>query len=135
MKNKFGFPSPISFSLSPKVILGNRNFKEIKKSDTRIEDEFFSEGLEDMERRTSSPKNEKLWKRKSVTFLRIEVDLNIKEIDYEDQIGDYFGNDFDLMEVLGNGSFSVVFRARKKSDGKIYAVKKNKKMYLGHLDR
>ena len=33
-------------------------------------------------------------------------------------------NDFEVLEKLGSGTFSEVFRVKRKEDGKVYALKK-----------
>ena len=38
--------------------------------------------------------------------------------------------DFQLLKVVGRGSFGKVYLAKKKSDGKIYAVKTLKKDFI-----
>lgn len=43
-------------------------------------------------------------------------------------------SDFTELELVGSGSFSKVFRCRKKLDGWIYAVKKSKRHFRGKAD-
>ena len=46
-----------------------------------------------------------------------------------------FGNDFDVLTVLGEGTFGIVYSARQKMDGIDYAVKKAKRRFHGEQDR
>jgi NIMA (never in mitosis gene a)-related kinase len=43
--------------------------------------------------------------------------------------------DFEVQEKIGEGSFSVVYRVKKDSDGGVYALKKVKIMKLKEKDK
>ena len=47
----------------------------------------------------------------------------------------YYANSFRQIKILGEGSFSHVFKVLCNSDGKFYAVKKTKHSYIGLRDR
>jgi len=46
-----------------------------------------------------------------------------------------FHNDFEVLAQLGSGSFADVFKARCKSDGHIYAIKRSRRRFRGKRDR
>lgn len=48
---------------------------------------------------------------------------------------DFFAESFEIQEIVGHGSFSVVYRVLSKLDQRIYAIKKTKLPYKGHIDR
>jgi hypothetical protein len=43
-------------------------------------------------------------------------------------------NDFELLHVIGKGSFGEVFQVKKKSNGKIYAMKVFINFYFSNYD-
>lgn len=47
----------------------------------------------------------------------------------------YFEQCFDSVEVIGRGSFAVVFRARSRDDGRTYAIKMTSRKYSSAADR
>lgn len=47
----------------------------------------------------------------------------------------YFDQCFDVLERLGEGSFGEVFKVRSKEDGRLYAIKKSKKLYRSQVSR
>lgn len=42
---------------------------------------------------------------------------------------------FDILNLLGRGTFADVYKVRSKTDGKLYAVKKNHRHFRGRRDR
>ncbi|KAJ3371131.1 hypothetical protein GGF31_003554 [Allomyces arbusculus] len=48
---------------------------------------------------------------------------------------DYFRTGFDVIQPLGNGSFSEVFHVRRQSDGRHFALKRLKQPYKSDMDR
>ena len=42
---------------------------------------------------------------------------------------------FDVLSLLGSGTFADVYKVRSKSDGRLYAVKKNRRQFRGKRDR
>lgn len=47
----------------------------------------------------------------------------------------YFEQRFEVLELLGEGSFSQVFKVRSRDDGNMYAVKKSKLPFKSELNR
>eukprot|EP00051_Salpingoeca_urceolata_P035256 m.28965 g.28965 ORF g.28965 m.28965 type:complete len:497 (+) comp8988_c0_seq1:843-2333(+) len=47
----------------------------------------------------------------------------------------FFEQTFEILEMLGEGSFAKVYRARKREDLRIYAVKVSKQQFKGRADR
>lgn len=43
--------------------------------------------------------------------------------------------DFDVLSTLGSGNFADVYRVRSKIDGRLYAVKRNRRQFRGTRDR
>ena len=52
-----------------------------------------------------------------------------------DQITDYFATNFEILELIGHGGFSVVYKVRSKRDDRIFALKKTKTSFKGSNDR
>ena len=48
---------------------------------------------------------------------------------------DYFADNFEIMELVGHGCFSVVYKVRSKRDDQIFALKKTKSCVKGNSDR
>lgn len=48
---------------------------------------------------------------------------------------EYVESHFEIIEIIGSGSFSDVFRARSKSNGLCYALKRSKQPFSGFVDR
>ena len=48
---------------------------------------------------------------------------------------DFFAETFEVQDIVGHGSFSVVYRVQSKLDHRLYAVKKTKLPYKGQIDR
>lgn len=48
---------------------------------------------------------------------------------------DYLHDNFDVLDCVGHGSFSDVYKVASKSDGTIYALKKSSLPYTGISDR
>ena len=46
-----------------------------------------------------------------------------------------FGEDFENLGQLGSGSFADVYKAKYLTDGKVYAVKRNRRRFRGRRDR
>lgn len=46
-----------------------------------------------------------------------------------------FADDFEVLSVLGSGSFADVYKVRFKKDGRKYAVKRNRRQFRGKRDR
>jgi serine/threonine protein kinase len=46
-----------------------------------------------------------------------------------------FETQFEVIEVLGSGSFGEAFKVKSKMDGRLYAIKKTKQKYQGMGDR
>jgi len=44
-------------------------------------------------------------------------------------------DDFDEMEFVGRGNFSEIFRAKSKTDGRIWAIKQIDKSKLKRLEK
>ena len=44
-------------------------------------------------------------------------------------------NDFEVLKLLGSGSFSNVYKVRRKTDGKMYAMKKVKLPKLSRKEK
>eukprot|EP00977_Amphora_coffeiformis_P010726 scaffold2512_cov164-Amphora_coffeaeformis.AAC.11 len=42
---------------------------------------------------------------------------------------------FEVLSLLGSGTFADVYKVRSKSDGRLYAVKKNRRQFRGKRDR
>lgn len=42
---------------------------------------------------------------------------------------------FDVLSVLGSGTFADVYKVRSKADGRLYAVKRNRRRFRGKRDR
>jgi membrane-associated tyrosine- and threonine-specific cdc2-inhibitory kinase len=45
------------------------------------------------------------------------------------------GTHFDVLSTLGRGTFADVFRVRSRMDGRLYAVKRNRRQFRGTRDR
>ena len=87
-----------------------------------------------------------IWKSPKVNFLNEEYFEErqvafASEFSDNDNMGsresciDYFSANFEIIEMLGHGSFSFVYKVKSKSDGHIYAVKKSKYTFTGFADR
>jgi hypothetical protein len=48
---------------------------------------------------------------------------------------DYFETFFEVLEAMGRGSFSDVFRTKRKSDGCVLALKRSRSPFSGIVDR
>lgn len=48
---------------------------------------------------------------------------------------DYFADNFEILELVGHGGFSVVYKVRSKRDDQIFALKKTKTSFKGSNDR
>lgn len=48
---------------------------------------------------------------------------------------EYFDTNFEILEIIGRGSFSDVFRVRRKTDGTILALKRSRAPFSGIVDR
>jgi serine/threonine protein kinase len=48
---------------------------------------------------------------------------------------DYFEANFEILEILGRGSFSDVFRVRRKMDNMVLALKRSRAPFSGIVDR
>lgn len=48
---------------------------------------------------------------------------------------DYFADNFEILELIGHGGFSVVYKVRSKRDDQIFALKKTKTSFKGRSDR
>ena len=46
-----------------------------------------------------------------------------------------FANDFELLGLLGSGTFADVYKVRAKSDNRLYAIKRNRRQFRGKRDR
>jgi len=46
-----------------------------------------------------------------------------------------FADNFEILEELGQGSFSDVFKVRHKMAGNVYALKRSKEPFSGMADR
>ncbi len=55
--------------------------------------------------------------------------------DHASEPVDYFEANFEVVDVLGSGSFSDVFRVRRKSDACSFALKRSKNQFSGIVDR
>lgn len=49
--------------------------------------------------------------------------------------GSYFEQCFDVIARIGEGSFGEVFKVRSREDGRLYAIKRSKKLYRGEVAR
>ena len=49
--------------------------------------------------------------------------------------GSRLNSDFDIVDVIGTGSFGTVYRAKGKVDDIIYAVKRSRRRFKGMIDR
>lgn len=47
---------------------------------------------------------------------------------------DYFESNFEVAEILGSGSFSDVFRVKRKQDGAMFALKRSRNPFTGVVD-
>ena len=50
-------------------------------------------------------------------------------------LGDFFAENFELLQQIGSGSFADVFKVRSRKDGQLYAVKKTRYPFTGFRDR
>lgn len=55
--------------------------------------------------------------------------------EYTSEPVDYFEGHFEVVDVLGSGSFSDVFRVRRKGDSCLFALKRSKNQFSGIVDR
>eukprot|EP00526_Cylindrotheca_closterium_P001805 CAMPEP_0113610570 /NCGR_PEP_ID=MMETSP0017_2-20120614/5097_1 /TAXON_ID=2856 /ORGANISM="Cylindrotheca closterium" /LENGTH=1064 /DNA_ID=CAMNT_0000519467 /DNA_START=164 /DNA_END=3355 /DNA_ORIENTATION=- /assembly_acc=CAM_ASM_000147 len=46
-----------------------------------------------------------------------------------------FSNDFEVLSSLGSGAFADAFKVRSQTDGRLYAVKRNRRQFRGIRDR
>ena len=46
-----------------------------------------------------------------------------------------FANDFDIVATLGSGAFADAYKVRSRRDGRLYAVKRNRRQFRGKRDR
>lgn len=51
------------------------------------------------------------------------------------EYSDYFADNFEILELIGHGGFSVVYKVRSKRDDQIFALKKTKSPFKGNSDR
>ena len=51
------------------------------------------------------------------------------------EYSDYFADNFEILELIGHGCFSVVYKVRSKRDHQIFALKKTKSPFKGNSDR
>lgn len=79
------------------------------------------------------------WKSPFLRFLTDEPSLKSTDFpqNYFDPALDYFSSAFEIMEILGHGSFSVVYRVCPKGSRDMlgFALKKTKTPFSGHADR
>ena len=54
---------------------------------------------------------------------------------FTEEQNNYFDSCFEVLSVIGSGSFSDVYRVRSKADGNLYAVKRSKTVFTGEKDR
>lgn len=47
----------------------------------------------------------------------------------------YFENNYDIIDLMGHGSFANVYKVVRKRDGEIFAVKKSRSSFAGMADR
>lgn len=75
----------------------------------------------------------------STTILTIESprSLDIGNYGREEQEHsiDYFSETFEVLEVLGNGSFANVFKVMDRKTDQIYAIKRTTRPFIGFSDR
>lgn len=55
--------------------------------------------------------------------------------EYCSDYSDYFADNFEILELIGHGCFSVVYKVRSKKDNQIFALKKTKSSFKGNSDR
>lgn len=82
--------------------------------------------------------------------LSFEVDTVVAPHDSMDDSGDWsprpslgeapgqtvtLSTSFEVLSLLGSGTFADVYKVRSKSDGRLYAVKKNRRQFRGKRDR
>jgi len=79
------------------------------------------------------------WKSPFVHFIKEELELKSPFLPqtYFDPALDYFSSAFDIMEILGHGSFSIVYRVCPKGhhEAASFALKKTKSPFSGHADK
>jgi hypothetical protein len=52
-----------------------------------------------------------------------------------ESVSEYFETSFDVLEIMGHGSFSDVFKVRRKLDGLVLALKRSKVPFTGVTDK
>lgn len=60
---------------------------------------------------------------------------NYESPEYCPDYSDYFAENFEILELIGHGCFSVVYKVRSKKDNQIFALKKTKSSFKGNSDR
>lgn len=58
-----------------------------------------------------------------------------RECTHTEYVTDYLHDNYNVLEFVGRGSFSEVYRVESKKDGKVYALKKSTSPYTGISDR
>ncbi len=58
-----------------------------------------------------------------------------ENFEHHSECSDYFADNFEILELVGHGCFSVVYKVRSKRDDQIFALKKTKSSYKGNSDR
>lgn len=70
------------------------------------------------------------------TFFKISLACyDYENIAENSEYSDYFADNFEIMELIGHGCFSVVYKVRSKRDDQIFALKKTKTSFRGNSDR
>lgn len=73
------------------------------------------------------------WKTEKARFLNFDYFQSNESHFYEGE--DYFQEKFEIISVIGSGSFAEVYKVRQIEDGNIYAIKKTLESFSGMADR
>ena len=46
-----------------------------------------------------------------------------------------FMSDFDILTIIGNGSFGTVYRVKSKKDQQLYAIKRSRRQFRNNVDK
>lgn len=66
------------------------------------------------------------------------MEISPTDVTYEDNSTCQYSrifSEFDIMEVLGTGTFGTVYKVRGRMDNSMYAIKKSKSKFKGDYER
>lgn len=70
-----------------------------------------------------------------IIFIIYLACYNYESLDGNSEYSDYFADNFEILELIGHGGFSVVYKVRSKRDDQIFALKKTKTSFRGNSER